>query len=186
MRKLIFAITVTLDGYCDHTQFKPNKETLDYFTTLTRAADTFLYGRKTYELMVPYWPNVAQDSSQEDNMDFEFAQAFTAVDKMIVFSRSLNNHKGNKAKILKTSLYEEVLKLKEQQGQNILTGGVAIPTQLAEFGLIDEYHLVVNPIIAGAGRRLFEAIDLKEQLQLKLIESHAFQSGIVALRYVKE
>ena len=63
MRNLIFAINITLDGCCDHTKFNPDDETLEYFTHLTRDADTFLYGRKTYQLMVPYWPDVAKDPS---------------------------------------------------------------------------------------------------------------------------
>ncbi len=61
MRNVIFAINITLDGCCDHTKFNPDEETLEYFTHLTREADTFLYGRKTYQLMVPYWPDVAKN-----------------------------------------------------------------------------------------------------------------------------
>src|ERR1700756_992683 len=86
MRKLVFTINMSLDGCVDHTKFNPDEETLGYFTQLTRDADTFLYGRKTYELMVPYWP----DAAKEDPSD-EFAQAFDAVDKIVVFSKSLDS-----------------------------------------------------------------------------------------------
>jgi dihydrofolate reductase len=71
-------------------------------------------------------------------------------------------------------------------GKNILIGGVAIPSQLIELGLVDEYHFVVQPIVAGEGRRLLEGISLPEKLQLKLIESKIFKSGCVALHYMKQ
>ncbi|WP_183578400.1 dihydrofolate reductase family protein [Mucilaginibacter sp. X5P1] len=185
MRNVIFAINTTLDGCCDHTKFYPDEETMEYFTQLTRDADTFLYGRKTYQLMVPYWPDVAKNPSGDREVDIEFAQAFDTVGKIIVFSQSLDSPEGNKTKIVRTGLHDEVLKLKQEQGKNILTGGVTIPSQLAELGLIDEYHIVVHPIVAGEGRRLFEGINLQEKLQLKLIGSTVFKSGAVALRYLK-
>jgi dihydrofolate reductase len=181
MRNLIYAINTTLDGCCDHTKFYPNEDTFAYFTQLTREADTFLYGRKTYQLMVPYWPDVAK----EDPSD-EFAQVFDAVDKIVVFSQSLDSHEGEKTRIVRTSLHDEVLKLKQEPGKNILTGGVTIPSQLAELGLIDEYRFVVHPIVVGDGRRLFEGINLQEKLQLKLVESTVFKSGTVALKYLKQ
>src|SRR6185312_17257234 len=76
MRKLTFAINTSLDGYCDHTNFFPDEEIMEYFTNITRDADTFLYGRKTYQLMVPYWPDVAKNPSGDDReVDIEFAKA---------------------------------------------------------------------------------------------------------------
>jgi dihydrofolate reductase len=79
-----------------------------------------------------------------------------------------------------------MLKLKQEQGKNILVGGVDIPSQLIELGLVDEYHFVVQPIIAKEGRRLLEGISLQEKLQLKLVESKIFKSGCLALRYLKQ
>jgi dihydrofolate reductase len=76
--------------------------------------------------------------------------------------------------------------LKQEQGKNILTGSVAIPSQLIELGLVDEYHFVVQPIVVGEGRRLLEGISLQEKLQLKLVESKSFESGCVALRYLRQ
>ncbi|HLZ89572.1 MAG TPA: dihydrofolate reductase family protein [Puia sp.] len=186
MRNLIFAINTTLDGCCDHTQFNPDEEMMDYFTRLTRDADTFLYGRKTYQLMVPYWPDIAKDHSGQTKADIEFAQAFDAVDKIIVFSQTLDSPEGKNTRIVHTILPDEIRKLKQEQGKNILTGGVAIPTQLAGLGLIDEYRFVVHPIVAGEGRRLFEGISLQEKLRLKLVDSTVFKSGCVALRYLKQ
>jgi dihydrofolate reductase len=186
MRNVIFAINTTLDGCCDHTKFNPDDETLEYFTLLTRDADTFLYGRKTYQLMVPYWPDVAKSHSGQTKADYEFAQAFDAINKIIVFSRSLDSPEGKKTRIVHTNLLDEILKLKQEQGKNILTGGVNIPSQLVELGLIDECRFVVHPIVAGEGRRFFEGINLQERLQLKLVESKIFKSGCVALRYLKQ
>jgi dihydrofolate reductase len=183
MRKLIYAINTTLDGCIDHTKFSPDAETFDYITHLTRDADTFVYGRKTYQLMVPYWPDAAKDPSDE------FAQAFVAVDKIVVFSQSLDSPEGpeaEKTRIVRKNLHDEILKLKQEPGKDILTGGITIPSQLAELGLIDEYHILVHPIVVGEGRRLFEGINLKEQLQLKLVESTVFKSGSVVLRYLKK
>jgi len=181
MRKLIFAINMSLDGCIDHTKFFPDGDTFAYFTQLTRDADTFLYGRKTYQLMVPYWP----DAAREDPAD-EFAQAFDAVEKIVVFSKSLDSAEDEKTTIVRTGLEDEVLKLKQEEGKNIFTGGVNLAAQLAELGLIDEYHLVVLPIVVGEGRRLFEGINLQQKLQLKLVESKVFKSGAVILRYMKK
>ncbi|MDB5089642.1 MAG: bifunctional deaminase-reductase domain protein [Mucilaginibacter sp.] len=186
MRKVIYAINTTLDGCCDHTKFYPDEETMEYFTQLTRDADTFIYGRKTYQLMVPFWPDVAKNPSGDRKADVEFAHAFDAVDKIIVFSQSLDSPEENKTRIVRTGLRDEVFKLKQEQGKNILTGGVTIPSQLAELGLIDEYRFMVHPIVTGEGRRLFDGINLQEKLQLKLVESTVFKSGAVALRYLKQ
>ena len=185
MRKVIYAINTTLDGCCDHTKFYPGEETMAYFTQLTQDADTFVYGRKTYQLMVPYWPDVAKNPSGDRKEDVEFARAFDAVNKIIVFSQSLDSTEGEKTRIARTGLHDEIVKLKQEQGKNILTGGVTIPSQLAALGLIDEYRFVVHPIVIGEGRRLFDGINLQEKLQLKLVESKVFKSGCVALRYLK-
>jgi dihydrofolate reductase len=185
MRKLIYAINTTLDGCCDHTKFNPDEEMMEYFTRLTRDAGTFLYGRKTYELMVPYWHDFAESHSQERKADVDFAQAFNAIKEIVVFSQSLDSTEEKKTRIVRTNLREETLKLKQEQGDYILTGGVAIPSQLANLGLIDEYHFVIHPIAIRGGRRLFDDINLQENLQLKLIDSTIFKSGTVVLRYMK-
>jgi dihydrofolate reductase len=93
---------------------------------------------------------------------------------------------GKNTRIVRMNLRDEILKLKQEPGKNILVGGVDIPSQLIELGLIDEYRFVVQPIIAGEGRRMLEGISLREKLQLKLVESTVFKSGCVALRYLKQ
>ena len=184
MRKLIFAINTTLDGCVDHTKQFVDEETLEYSTHLTREADLQVFGRKTYQLMVPYWPEVLKDQSAT-KADTEFARAFDSI-KKIVFSRSLDRAEDRNTRIVRTNLRDEMLKLKQEQGKNILTGGVDIPSQLMELGLVDEYRFIVGPIIAGEGRRLLEGVSLPERLQLKLVESKFFKSGCVALHYSKQ
>ena len=184
MRNVIYAINVTLDGCCDHTKFNPDETLLDYYTQLIRDTDLFVYGRKTYQLMVPYWPDIAKSQS-ETKADIEFAQTFVSKRK-IVFSRSLDRAEDKNTRIVRTNLHDEILKLKQEPGRDILVGGVDIPSQLIELGLVDEYRFVVMPIIAGEGRRLMEDVGLPEKLQLKLVESKTFKSGSVALRYSKQ
>jgi dihydrofolate reductase len=184
MRNLIYAINLTLDGCCDHTKQSVDDEKLEYFTHLTREVDTQVFGRKTYQLMVPYWPDVLKNPL-ETKADTEFARAFDSTSK-VVFSRSLDSVEDRNTRIVRGNLRDEILKLKQEQGKNILVGGVDIPSQLIELGLVDEYLFVVGPIIAGAGRRLFDGVSLPERPQLKLVETKVLKSGTVALRYLKQ
>jgi len=133
--------------------------------------------------MVPYWPDVAKDQSTT-KAEKEFARTFDSINK-IVFSQSLDSAEGN-TRIVRTKLQDEILKLKQEQGKNILVGGVNIPSQLIELGLVDEYRFVLQPILAGEGRRLMEGVNLPKKLQLKLVESKPFESGCIALRYLKQ
>ena len=183
MRNVIYAINLTLDGCCDHTPVNPDDEVLEYFTDLVREVDLQVFGRKTYQLMIPYWPEVAKDQSAS-KADKEFARAFDST-KKIVFSRSLDSPEDRSTRIVRTNLRDEILKLKQEQGKNILVGGIDIPSQLIELGLVDEYRFVVFPVIAGEGRRLLEGVSLQETLQLKLVDSKIFKSGCIALRYLK-
>ena len=186
MRDVIYAINLTLDGCCDHTKFKPpdDGQVLEHYTQLLRDFDLLVYGRKTYQLMVPYWPDVAKDPSST-KADREFAQAFNSK-KLVVFSRSLASAEDGNTRIVRTNLRDEILKLKQEPGKDILVGGVDLPSQLIELGLVDEYRFVVMPIIAGEGKRLMAGVSLLEKCRLKLVESKTFPSGCVALRYRKQ
>jgi dihydrofolate reductase len=188
MRNVIFAINTTLDGCCDHTKQLADDETHEYFTRLLREVDLLVFGRKTYELMVPFWPEVAKNQSMTKAGN-EFARTFDSINK-IVFSRSLDSAEVKKedrnTRIVRGNLHDEMLKLKEERGKNILVGGGDIPSQLIELGLVDEYRFVVQPVVAGEGRRLLEGVSLPERLQLKLVESKILESGCVALRYLKQ
>jgi dihydrofolate reductase len=184
MRKLIFAINTTLDGCVDHTRQVADDETHEFFTDLLREVDLLVFGRITYQLMVPFWPEVARNQSMSQASN-EFAQTFDSINK-IVFSRSLDKADDSNTRIVSANLHGEILKLKQAQGKSILLGGVSIPSQLIELGLVDEFHFVLGPIVAGEGRRLLEGVSLPERLQLKLVESKIFRSGCVALRYLKQ
>ncbi len=186
MRKLIYTINITIDGCCEHTKMVPpdeDEEVMDYCTQLVRDAGLLVYGRKTYQLMVPYWPEIAKNPS-ETKTDREFAQAFDAANK-IVFSRSLESAESRNTRIVRGNLRDEIVKLKQEQGKHIYVGGVDLPSQLIEIGLVDEFRFVVAPILAGEGRRLLEGASLQEKLQLRLAESHVFKkSGWIALHYL--
>ncbi len=184
MRNILYTINLTIDGCFDHTNMVPEDELLDYYTRLVQEADVLVYGRKTYELMAPYWPDIANNPSGETKADVGFAQAFVASNK-IVFSRTLDKVEGKNTRLVRTDLKDEILKLKQEPGKNIYVGGVDLPSQLIAMGLVDEFLFVVHPIIAGHGKRLMEGVSLQEKLRLKLVDSKTFKSGSVALRYVK-
>jgi len=184
MKRLMFAINTTLDGCVDHTKQIADEETHEYFTQLMGHVDLLVFGRKTYELMIPFWPEVAKKQNMTKASN-EFARTFDSINK-IVFSQSLDTAEDRNTRIVRTNLHGEILKLKQEQGKNILVGGVDIPSQLIELGLVDEYRFVVGPIVAGEGRRLLEGVSLPERLQLKLVESKFFKSGCAALRYLKQ
>ena len=187
MRNLIYAINLTLDGCCDHTKGGiPDDELYDYYIRLVQDAGAFVYGRKTYQLMVPFWPDFAKNPPDKSGAGYKYAQAFVAVNKMIVISRTLDKAEGQNTEIIRSNLKDEILKLKHEPGKPLLTGGVDIPSQLIQLGLVDEYCIVIHPIVAGDGRRLMEGISLQEKLQLKLLETKTFKSGSVLLRYSKE
>jgi dihydrofolate reductase len=130
--------------------------------------------------MYPYWHDVAVNGSETDVVN-EFARTFDAMPK-IVFSTTLKSVEWNNTTLLHGNLREEIMKLKGQPGKNIFIGGLNIASQVAEWDLIDEYHFVVHPIIAGAGPRLFESV---RNRTLNLVGQKTFGSGVVALHYKK-
>jgi dihydrofolate reductase len=183
MRKVVFAINISADGYCGHTDMIADEEMHSYFTEVLRNANVLLFGRVTYQLMVPYWPDVAREQSETEATN-EFARVFDALEK-VVFSTTLPNIEGHNTRLLRGNVAEEVLALRQQQGKDIGVGSLSIASQLSARGLIDEYRFVVHPVIAGGGPRLFEAIKPPETLQLDLVGSNTFRSGVVALHYRK-
>jgi len=182
MRKLIYGINVSLDGCCDHTRFSGADDIHDYFRKLLEGVDTVVYGRKTYELMVPFWPEIALTQSMDETAN-AFARVFANL-KCIVASKTIDSIYNERTTIIRNNLREEIVKLKQQPGKAISTGGVELPARLIEWGLIDEFHMVVHPLIVGQGRRLFTEMSLPENLGLKLIASETLSSGCVALQYV--
>lgn len=178
MRKVIAAINMTLDGYCDHTAISPDEEIHQHYTDLLNDGDTILYGRITYQLM-EYWRPFVKKSSGEKSMD-DFALAIDKILK-IVFSRTLKSVEWESAKLATRGLKEEVLELRQQAGKDIFVGSPGLIVALTQLGLIDEYQLCVHPVIAGSGLPLFKNIN--DRLMLKLLKTKHFGSGAILLYY---
>lgn len=178
MRKIIAAINMTLDGFCDHTAILPDEEIHQHYTELIRNADAILFGRVTYQLM-EFWQPLVKNPSGEKSMD-DFAMAIDKIPK-IVFSHTLNNVEWESVRVAKRDLKQEVLELKKGSGKDILIGSRSLIIQLMKLHLIDEYQLCVHPVIVGSGLRLFE--NIKDRTILKLIKTKIFSSGAVTLYY---
>src|SRR3990172_12189154 len=136
MRKVVFAINITIDGYCGHETGIADDELHEYFTGLLRDSDVEIFGRNTYQLMYPYWHDVAVDQS-ESKATNEFARTYDAIPK-IVFSTTLKSVEWNNTTLRRSNLREEILKLKQQPGKSIFIGGVEIGSQVAQWDLIYE------------------------------------------------
>ena len=185
MRKVIFDINLSIDGCCDHTKMSGSDEIFEYFVDYFQDVDMHFFGRKTYQLMVPFWPEIAQNRSGTTKAMNDFALAFDAVDKIVVFSRTLEKVEGKNTRIVRTSPKDELLKLKQEEGKNITIGGLELLSQLIDTGLIDEYRFIIHPVVVGEGRRLLDGTSLQEKLQLKFVDSTTFKSGCIVLRYLK-
>ncbi|MBC9931198.1 dihydrofolate reductase family protein [Chitinophaga qingshengii] len=182
MRPVTFGMNISLDGYCDHTFTIPTEELYDYFTGMMDDVDLVFFGRVMYQLMFPYWADVARDQSGTPG-EIKFAERFTAIDKVVV-SRSLESAPEN-VRIIRSNPAAELLKLKQQPGKKISVDSVSMLPELISAGLIDEFNLVIHPVIVGKGRPILPAGSLQEQLNLKLVETKNFSSGAVAHHYRK-
>ena len=179
MRKLIAAINMTLDGFCDHTAGIADDELHEHYNQLLGNADTILWGRTTYQLMESYWPAVVKNPTGNKPED-EFAVLIDNISK-IVFSRTLKNVVWKNTKLKNEVNKEEVLELKQQPGKNILAGSPSLIVALTQLDIIDEYQLCVQPIILGRGLPLFK--NVKGRINLKLLKTKLFGSGAVTLYY---
>jgi dihydrofolate reductase len=183
MRKLIAAINISLDGFCDHTAGIADDELHQHYTDLLRSAGAILYGRITYQLMESYWPAVVKNPTGNKTMD-EFALAIQDTPK-IVFSHTLKEVSWENAKLAKRGILEEVLELKQSSyggSKDIFVGSPSLIAALTNLNLIDEYQLVVHPVIAGSGLPLFK--NIRERIILKLVKTKTLStSGQIALYY---
>lgn len=186
MRPLIYSINVTLDGCVHHNAVPSDPGVMDRqlrathrnATATLAKCDALLFGRITYDMMEGAWRLARRASSPED-WQLPFARTIDGMKKYVV-SSTLDRVDWN-AEIVQGDLGEAVRQLKQQPGGPILTGGVQLPLSLAELGLIDEYELMVQPVIAGHGPTLFAG--LSKYAELKLIDSKELESGTVVLRY---
>ncbi|MEJ2635219.1 MAG: dihydrofolate reductase family protein [Calditrichia bacterium] len=180
MRKLIFAINVTLDGFADHTAMIADSELHDFFTDLLGSTDIILFGRTTYQLMEDFWPAADKDPGSTESM-LRFAERINSMPK-IVFSRTLKEVHWSNTRLIKENMVEEVRNLQQQPGRNLAIGSISLANTFMKLGLIDEYRLLVHPVILGKGKRLFEELD--NRINLKLADTKKFDSGVVVLHYL--
>lgn len=178
MRKLIAAINMTIDGFCDHTAGIPDDELHQHYADLLSSADVILYGRITYQLM-EFWRTLAENPSGEKAMD-NFAIVMDSTPKL-VFSDTLKSVDWKSAKLAKGTLQEEVIAIKQQAGKPILVGSRSLILQLMKLNLIDEYQLCIHPVVEGKGLPLFE--NIKNRTVLKLTHTKTFNSGAIILYY---
>jgi dihydrofolate reductase len=179
MRKLIAAINMTLDGFCDHTAVIADEELHQHYNELLRNADTILFGRITYQLMESSWPAVVKNPTGNKPFD-EFAVLIDNISK-IVFSRTLKNVDWKNTTLKKEVIKEEVLELKQQAGKNVLVGSPSLIVTFTQLGVIDEYQLCVHPIVIGSGLPLFK--NIKDRVDLELLKTKTFGCGAVTLYY---
>ncbi|SEI40853.1 Dihydrofolate reductase [Dyadobacter koreensis] len=182
MRTVTFGMNISIDGYCDHTAFSPDQEVHDYFTQMMDEVDLIFFGRVMYELMFPYWADVAKNKSGTAD-EIRFAQKLTAIERVVV-SRSLHST-DDKTRIVRSDPSKELLRLKQQPGKKISVDSLSMLAELIEADLIDEFNLVVHPVMIGKGRRLLDVANLNQNLNLKLNDTILFKSGSVALHYLK-
>jgi dihydrofolate reductase len=176
-------MNISLDGYCDYTIGTPDGTLHDYFTKMMHDVDLIFFGRVIYQLMFPFWSDVAKNQSGTADEN-RFAEKLTAMEKVVV-SRSLDNAQHN-TRIVRSNPAEELLKLKHQSGKKIMVDSISMLPELIAAGLIDEFHLVIHPVMTGKGRRLLDTTLLKDKLNLKLTDTIVFKSGCVAHHYVTQ
>ncbi|MFZ1678136.1 MAG: dihydrofolate reductase family protein [Saprospiraceae bacterium] len=178
MRRVIAAINMTLDGFCDHTAGIPDEEVHQHYADLLDSGDFALYGRITYELM-QFWQTLIEKPSGEKSMD-DFAVSIDKIPK-IVFSHHLKTTGWDSAELSSRSPEEVVKELKQQSGKDILIGSRSLIIQLMKLNLIDEYQLCIHPVVEGKGLPLFE--NMHDRTILKLIKTKVFSGGAVILYY---
>ncbi|WP_418262367.1 dihydrofolate reductase family protein [Flavobacterium faecale] len=180
MRKIIAAINLTIDGFCDHTAGIPDAEIHQHYTELLNQADVILYGRTTFELM-NFWQPFIENPSGEKAMD-EFAQAIDTIPK-IVFSNTLKKVDWKSATLTDQPIEKVISELKQQPGRAILIGSRSLIVQLTNLNLIDEYQLCIHPVIVGKGLPLFDKI--QDRTIFKLLNTKTFKSGAI-IHYYKQ
>jgi dihydrofolate reductase len=179
MRKLIAAMNITLDGFCDHTAMIADDEIHQHYNELLSSADTLIYGRTTYQLMESYWPVAVKNPTGNKPTD-EFAVLIDNISK-VVFSHTLKNVEWKNARVAKKNIKEEVLELKQQPGKDILVGSPSLIVATLNLNLVDECQFLVQPTIVGKGLQLFKNIN--GRINLRLLKTKTFSSGSIALYY---
>lgn len=185
MRKVIYSLSVSLDGFAETRErgidwLIVDEELHTFFNAQARETGADLYGRRMYELMAAYWPTADSDPSNPACV-IEFARIWKDMPK-VVFSKTLEKVEWN-SRLVKGDIAAEMARLKAQPGKDLAVGGPTLAASLARLGLIDEYQLFVNPIVLGGGTPFFPAME--HRIDLHLVETRTFRSGVVYLRYQK-
>ena len=178
MRKLIAAMNMTLDGFCDHTAMSADDEIHQHYTELLRSGDTVLYGRKTFQLM-EYWKSVVENPTGNPAMD-DFAAAIDDIQK-IVYSRTLENVDWKNTELKNELVKDEILELKQRPGRDIFVGSPSLIVSTAQLGLVDKFQLAIHPTVVGSGLPLFK--NITERIDLKLLKTKTFGCGAVIHYY---
>jgi dihydrofolate reductase len=185
MRKLVSFMHISLDGFTTNSKGQmdwilADEEMFEIAGQQTLRSDTALYGRGTYEIMEAYWPTAA-DQPNASKHDIEHSAWYKSVQKIVV-SKTLKNSELKKAKLFNENLLDNIRKLKNEKGKEIvLFGSPTLTHSLMNENLIDEYWLFINPILLGQGNSLFK--NLSHEIKLKLLMSKTFASGVVCLHY---
>lgn len=185
MRKVVLAMQVSLDGFTvgpngEMDWISVDDQVWEYVNDQLRSVDTFLLGRVTYQQWEYYWPAALTNPSSTKN-EIEFSRLADKTQK-IVFSRTLKKVDWKNTRLVKENIAEEIAKLKRQPGKDlIIFGSSDLAVTLIQDGLIDEYRIMVNPVVLGNGKPLFKGI--KDKLNLRLINARKFKSGNVLLYY---
>lgn len=179
MGRLILQMNVTLDGCCDHTQVIADEELHRYSMDMMDQSDGLLFGRKIYQLMESAWPAIGSSGVGPEFL-VDFARKLDQKPKYVV-SQTLDHLSWQNSFLLKGSVSEEVPQLMAEGKSLLVNGGPGLGSTLAQLGLVDEYHFLVQPIIAGRGPQLLGGI--RDRLNLKLTGTTPFGSGVVLLRY---
>jgi dihydrofolate reductase len=179
MGQLTFGLNVTLDGCCDHREGVADDEMLRYWTRLMDSAGAMLFGRTTYEMMEAAWPEVARDPKAAP-ADRRWAKKLDAKPKYVV-SSTRRDFPWSNSHHVEGDLARAVKALKKATPRGLMVGSPMLSAELLRLGLVDEYRLVVHPVVAGHGPYLFAG--LKPSLRLELVATKRLRSGIVALHY---
>ena len=182
MRRVIYSMTVSLDGFIADPSGEidwsaPDEELHRFHNDQVRELGGYLLGRRLYEEML-YWATADENPSATD-FELDFARIWEDLPK-VVFSRTLKNVEGN-ARLAEGGIAEEVARLKQEPGKDLGVGGAGLAGTLVELGLVDEYRLFVSPVVLGGGTPFFPALD--ERVNLELVETRTFGSRVVYLRY---
>ena len=179
MRKVIAAINMTLDGFCDHTaRIVADEELHLHYADLLNNAGVLLYGRKTYQLM-QFWQTLLINPSDEKSMN-DFAISIDKIEKL-VFSNTLKDTGWSTAKLASRPLEEEILELKQQPGKDIFVGSRSLIIQLLNNNLLDEFQICIHPVIEGKGLPLFDKI--KDRKIFKRSKTKTLGSGAIVHYY---